>query len=135
MQQSVDRRTFLKLLSMASSTAALGQAAQFQGRRVVVLGAGLAGLAAAWNLVREGYDVVVLEATHRPGGRVRTVRAPFRRGGYAEAGAVRIPSQHALTLKYIRATCTGAVPSSSITGSSVSRSAPSFVVMANAASV
>lgn len=102
MRQSVDRRTFLKLLSMASSTAALGQAAQFQGRRVVVLGAGLAGLAAAWNLVREGYDVVVLEATHRPGGRVRTVRAPFRRGGYAEAGAVRIPSQHELTLKYIR---------------------------------
>lgn len=102
MQQFVDRRTFLKLLSMASSTAALGHAAPFKGKRVVVLGAGLAGLATAWNLLRQGYDVVVLEAKRRPGGRVRTVRTPFRRGGYAEAGAVRIPSQHELTLKYIR---------------------------------
>jgi monoamine oxidase len=102
MQQIVDRRTFLKLLSMASSAPTLGHAAQFKGKRVVVLGAGLAGLAAAWNLLRLGYDVVVLEAKGRPGGRVRTVRAPFQHGGYAEAGAVRIPSQHELTLKYIR---------------------------------
>jgi monoamine oxidase len=102
MQQNVDRRTFLKLVSLASSVAALGHAPRFSGKRVVVLGAGLAGLAAAWNLLRQGYDVLVLEAQSRPGGRVRTVRAPFRQGGYAEAGAVRIPSQHEWTLKYIR---------------------------------
>jgi monoamine oxidase len=103
MQQMVDRRTFLKLLSIASGAAALGPAAaQFTGKRVVVLGAGLAGLAAAWNLLERGYDVVCLEAKSQPGGRVRTVREPFQRGGYAEAGAVRIPSQHELTLKYVR---------------------------------
>jgi monoamine oxidase len=102
MQQIFDRRTFLKLVSIASSMAALGNATRFSGKRVVVLGAGLAGLAAAWNLQRHGYEVLVLEAQSRPGGRVRTVRAPFRQGGYAEAGAVRIPSQHEWTLKYIR---------------------------------
>jgi monoamine oxidase len=102
MQPIVDRRTFLKLVSMASGVVALGRAPSASGKRVVVLGAGLAGLAAAWNLMQRRYDVVVLEAQSRPGGRVRTVRAPFRQGGYAEAGAVRIPSQHELTLKYIR---------------------------------
>jgi monoamine oxidase len=102
MQHILDRRNFLKLVSMASSTAALGHAPRSSGKRVVVLGAGLAGLAAAWNLLHRGYDVLVLEAKSRPGGRVRTVRAPFLCGGYAEAGAVRIPSQHELTRKYIR---------------------------------
>jgi monoamine oxidase len=102
MQQILDRRTFLKLVSMASGAMALGNAPRLSGKKVVVLGAGLAGLAAAWNLLQQGYDVLVLEAKGRPGGRVRTVRAPFRNGGYAEAGAVRIPSQHEWTLKYIR---------------------------------
>jgi monoamine oxidase len=102
MHEVVDRRTFLKLVSMASGTAALGHAPRPSGKRVVVLGAGLAGLAAAWNLLQRGHDVLVFEAKNQPGGRVRTVRAPFLHGGYAEAGAVRIPSQHELTLKYIR---------------------------------
>lgn len=68
-----------------------------------MLGAGLAGLAAAWNLVRHGYDVTVLEAQSLPGGRVKTVREPFSRGGYAEAGAVRVAANHFWTMKYIRA--------------------------------
>src|SRR4051794_25197436 len=47
---------------------------------VVVIGAGLAGLAAAVTLSRAGRDVVVLEAEGRVGGRVHTVRAPFSDG-------------------------------------------------------
>lgn len=69
--------------------------------RVLVLGAGLAGLCAAYRLTREGLDVVVLEAQDRPGGRVQTVREGFADGGYAEAGAVRIPDSHVHTNRYI----------------------------------
>jgi heterodisulfide reductase subunit A-like polyferredoxin len=45
---------------------------------VVILGAGLAGLAASHQLLRMGYKVLVLEAKGYPGGRVRTVRMEVR---------------------------------------------------------
>jgi monoamine oxidase len=57
-------------------------------RRVLVVGAGLAGLAAAYELMRAGHDVTVLEARTRAGGRVHTLREPFSDGLYAEAGAM-----------------------------------------------
>jgi monoamine oxidase len=56
-------------------------------QKVVVVGAGLAGLAAAWELTQLGHDVTLLEASRRPGGRIRTLREPFADGLYAEAGA------------------------------------------------
>ena len=40
--------------------------------RIIVVGAGLAGLAAARALVTRGYEVVVLEARQRAGGRAYT---------------------------------------------------------------
>ncbi len=57
-------------------------------KRIVVIGAGLAGLSAAYELVRTGHNVTVLEARLRAGGRVHTIRAPFSDGLYAEAGAM-----------------------------------------------
>jgi monoamine oxidase len=69
-------------------------------RRVVVVGAGMAGLVAAWELARAGHDPVILEARARVGGRIHTLREPFSDGLYAEAGAMRIPRAHELTLAY-----------------------------------
>ena len=60
-------------------------------KRVVIVGAGIAGLAAAEALLRAGHDPVLLEAQQRVGGRIYTMRAPFSHGLYAEAGAMRIP--------------------------------------------
>lgn len=105
---TVDRRTFLKLLSLAGGLPLVDRAAASAaqrpgaGKKVIVLGGGLAGLSAALTLTSQGYDVLVLEAQARPGGRVHTVREPFVAGGYAEAGAVRIPNHHHWTMKYVR---------------------------------
>jgi monoamine oxidase len=59
-------------------------------RPVIVVGAGLAGLATALALADAGRDVVVLEAQQRPGGRILTLRAPFDEGLYVEAGATHV---------------------------------------------
>jgi monoamine oxidase len=86
------------------------------GRSVVVLGAGIAGLVSAYELQKAGYRVTVLEARDRIGGRVWTVRggdrieqigrpdqrAAFDPGLYFNAGAARIPSTHRIILGYAR---------------------------------
>jgi monoamine oxidase len=57
---------------------------------------------AAFELTVSGYDVVVLEAQSRPGGRVHTLREGFADGLHAEAGASRIPNTHLLTMHYAK---------------------------------
>jgi monoamine oxidase len=69
---------------------------------VLVVGAGLAGLAAAVELARAGTDVQVLEARGRVGGRVQTVREPFDDGLYAEGGAEFISPGHVTLRSYLR---------------------------------
>ena len=66
---------------------------------MLILGGGIAGLVAAFELKRQGHEPLVLEAQHRVGGRVQTIR-DFAPGLYAEAGAMRIPRVHDLTLAY-----------------------------------
>ena len=71
-------------------------------RKVIVLGAGLAGLTAGYELAHAGHDVTILEARERPGGRVLTIREPFSDGLHAEAGALFVPNNHNLTLRYVK---------------------------------
>ncbi|HEY7938203.1 MAG TPA: FAD-dependent oxidoreductase [Acidimicrobiales bacterium] len=63
------------------------------GRRVVVVGAGLSGLTCALDLVAAGWDVVVLEARPRVGGRVHTLRV-WDQGLHAEGGGESIDDNH-----------------------------------------
>ncbi|HEX8099581.1 MAG TPA: flavin monoamine oxidase family protein [Actinomycetota bacterium] len=70
-----------------------------QPKRVVIVGAGLAGLVAGYELKQRGHEPTILEAQNRVGGRVYTLRN-FAPGLYAEAGAMRIPRTHDLTLEY-----------------------------------
>ena len=70
----VNRRRLLAGLTSAllAGCAGLAQERSLAGRRVLVIGAGFAGLSAANTLRRSGAEVTVLEARDRPGGRVYT---------------------------------------------------------------
>lgn len=70
-------------------------------KNVLIIGAGLAGLAAAWELDKSGHNVRVLEARNRPGGRVSTLREPFANGLYAEEGAAGYSSTYSTAIRFI----------------------------------
>ena len=67
--------------------------ASTNAKTVTVVGAGLAGLSAAYDLQRAGWKVTVLEARERVGGRVYSVRS-FSNGLVAEAGGEFIDDNH-----------------------------------------
>jgi monoamine oxidase len=88
-----------------------------RGVRVVILGAGIGGLAAAHELTKAGYACVVLEARDRPGGRAWTLRGgdkveetdsvqtvAWERADhlYFNPGPARLPQHHAAVLAYCR---------------------------------
>jgi monoamine oxidase len=68
--------------------------------RILVLGAGMGGLVAGYELMNQGYDVRILEARATAGGRVQTLREGFTDGLYADAGATFIPDAHGLPSYY-----------------------------------
>src|SRR5262245_23514092 len=87
-----------------------------RGRTVAILGAGVAGLCAAYELDRAGYDCVILEAAQRLGGRSLTLRrgdrfaelggppqeCRFDDGLWLNAGPGRIPHHHVQVIDYCR---------------------------------
>ena len=105
----INRRQFIRGLGLSAAALALpnvaratrrgGLARQGEPKRVVILGGGLAGLAAAYELKKAGHTVTVLEARKQPGGRVRTLRE-FDDGLYAEAGPIAFPQNHDFTWGY-----------------------------------
>jgi monoamine oxidase len=91
---NLKRRDLLKMSGVAlsgiagnpSASSAAGQSAGAK-KRVLVVGGGLAGLSCAYELMRLGHNVTVLEAAGRTGGHVRTAHDPFADGLYADLGA------------------------------------------------
>ncbi|WP_205771756.1 flavin monoamine oxidase family protein [Mucilaginibacter terrenus] len=86
------------------------------GKHIIILGGGLAGMASAYELTKLGYKCTILEARDRAGGRCWSVRngstnqetgrpaitAKFDDGLYFNAGPSRIPHHHELTLHYCK---------------------------------
>jgi len=87
-----------------------------KGASVIVLGAGLAGMLAAYELNRAGYKVTILEYQNRPGGRNwslyggdtftelggATQKVQFAPGNYLNPGPWRIPHHHRTLLHYCK---------------------------------
>ena len=116
------RATYLTMQAMGLlGTAALAEPLALEpgsrhGTKVVILGAGIAGLSAAYELGKAGYDCTVLEARDRVGGRNWTIRrgatldmtdgsrqvCEFDEGLYWNAGPARLPSHHQAMLGYCR---------------------------------
>ncbi|HEY9890117.1 MAG TPA: flavin monoamine oxidase family protein [Candidatus Obscuribacterales bacterium] len=106
---NTSRRQLLRSLAALIATGTLGfpsrALAAATAGHVIVIGAGLAGLTAAYELQQAGWRVTVLEARARVGGRVTTLRSPFTAGQHAEGGGEYIDSLrvHRQMHRYVRA--------------------------------
>ena len=133
--RSMSRRRFLQVLGATGGAAAavgamdawgmmMASAAEAppvlsgnaDGRRVIILGAGLAGMTAAYELSKLGYDTPIFEARDFAGGRCQTARrgftltevtgvtqtCQFDEGHYINHGPWRIPYHHRSTLHYTK---------------------------------
>ena len=102
----MNRRNFLKNSTAATTglllPIGLATSPQKTSKKVVVLGAGLAGLTAAWELVQAGHEVIVVEARNRSGGRVLTLREGFTPGLTAEAGGMSFNDNYFNLLRYVK---------------------------------
>ncbi|MDQ6717709.1 MAG: flavin monoamine oxidase family protein [Gemmatimonadota bacterium] len=128
------RRDFLQLVGRAGGAGAVYQAmgamgvlhkplntpldlsGNGRGKKVLILGAGLAGMSAGYELRKLGYDCHILEARGRPGGRCHSIRqgtveteidgatqtCQFDKGLYYNPGPMRVPADHLTTLNYCK---------------------------------
>lgn len=135
--REISRRRFLNLVGAAGGSGAILQTGLALGllpetgplalanvqhigkatKRILILGAGVSGLAVAYELERKGYECTIIEASKRIGGRNLTIRAgdEIDEMGYSQicefdkaphlyfnAGAARIPGHHVHVLHYCR---------------------------------
>lgn len=135
-KQGWTRRQFLKQVGAAGGTAAVYESMTAMGLinkpvkwdgppripyrddhpTVLILGAGVGGLTAAYELTKSGYECTILEAQSHPGGRSLTVRngdqviqdnnptqtCQFDDGLYLNMGPGRLPYHHRRVLYYCR---------------------------------
>jgi monoamine oxidase len=135
MNRTVSRRDFLNIAGSIGGSTAVYRAAMALGlmstasahrpelaaltkpRKVLILGAGISGLTAAYELNKKGYEVKILEASFRAGGRNMTVRNGDRIDEtgfpqvcnfdkdpdlYFNCGPARIPGHHEALLGYCK---------------------------------
>ncbi len=97
MPNKTDRRDFLKILGASSVGIALSSSNIFAQRRkksCVIIGAGFSGLAAAYKLKNAGWNVTVLEARDRIGGRVFSYSLSQNKNLVCELGAEWVGESH-----------------------------------------
>ena len=102
--EPIDRREMIQRSLAAAAALLLSERFSFasprpSGPKVVVVGAGFAGLAAAYELSRAGADVTVVEARNRVGGRVVSF-TDLVPGGAMEGGAELVGSNHEIWVGY-----------------------------------
>ncbi len=116
------RRDFLKGAAAAlaaPSSAGARRAPAAKSETILVAGAGLAGLVAAYRLRESGRHVILIEARDAPGGRVRTVRGLFDDGLYGELGAARVAETHEYVLHWVNDLRLNLVPFAPASGSAM----------------
>jgi len=97
MSNNTNRREFLKILGASSLGVALAPKDVFAQRRkksCVIIGAGFSGLAAAYKLKNAGWNVTLLEARDRIGGRVFSASMPQNKNLVFELGAEWVGESH-----------------------------------------
>lgn len=132
---AMTKRSFLQSVGMIGGTAAvmtamqgwdIGFASQMdrppemltngKGKKVIILGAGLAGMVLAFEMNKKGYKTQIIEALHYAGGRCVSARkgstiqeigsdkqiCNFADGNYVNYGPWRIPAEHKSTIYYCR---------------------------------
>ncbi|ADL07105.1 flavin monoamine oxidase family protein [Thermosediminibacter oceani] len=97
-----DFDNILKVLGPPPDITTIASPGEFRGVKVGIIGGGLAGLSAAFELRKLGFDITVFEALEdRIGGRIYTYYFDEEKKYYGELGAMRFPVSHETTWHYI----------------------------------
>ncbi|MCS6923542.1 MAG: FAD-dependent oxidoreductase [Fimbriimonadales bacterium] len=108
-QRALSRREFLRTAGLLTAAAAAGTLTRLPGEargrhnpRIAIVGAGMAGLSAAYHLRRRGLRATLYEASERIGGRIYSASDLFAPGLITELGGEFIDSTHQDMLRFVR---------------------------------